>query len=98
MIRRYIAALITLPATLAATVLKPKNAHDIVRQTELQELLDLHRVTEILTADIRRRLEAGAALEDGPLTASGSGSNPLTDSKLTVVSGVERAMAGLTAR
>jgi hypothetical protein len=41
-----------------------------VTQAELQKAIDLQNRVEILAADIRRRLEAGADFERGPLGAS----------------------------
>jgi hypothetical protein len=48
-----------------------------VTQAELQEVIDLQNRVEILAAGIRRRLEAGAEFERGPLGASAWGCDPL---------------------
>ena len=52
-------------------------SQDTVTQAELREVIDLQNRVEILAAGIRRRLEAGAGLEQGALGASTCGCESL---------------------
>ena len=84
--RSALKTLLSLPvAALAAGGTSLKGAHaiaiapskDVVRQSELQEILDLNKRADALAANVRRRLEAGAPLEHGKLGATNSGAMPV---------------------
>lgn len=55
----------------------PAPSPDIVRQIEIQEVLDLHNQAEILAAYVRRRLEAGTDFESGKFGVSTWGQESL---------------------
>lgn len=74
--RNALTAALTAPFTMAAAIapLKPKTttapvqlAAPPVTQAELQAVIDSFNRTELLAADIRRRLESGAGMERGAL-------------------------------
>ncbi len=56
--------------TAIAGTLKAIPQVDIVRQSELQQVIDLENQAEALAVDIHRRLKAGSQLERGALGVS----------------------------
>lgn len=70
------AAPVAILSKAAAAIRKP---HDVVRQAELQECLDMYSRLEIACANIRRRLDAGVPMERGALGVSTIGQLPLDD-------------------
>ncbi len=85
--RNVFTAALTAPFTMAAAAiapLKPKTttapvqlAAPPVTQAELQAVIDSWNRTELLAADIRRRLESGAGMERGALGVSTVGMESL---------------------
>jgi hypothetical protein len=78
---------LTNSAALAAVARQPKAKPTSapparVTQAELQAVIDAQNHVEVLAADIRRRLEAGAEFERGPLGACAWDRDPLKDLRI----------------
>src|SRR5665213_185159 len=66
---------------------KPKMLADIITQAELKSVLETYNALGQIILGIRRRIEAGAAVEEGIYTAQSNTGDP--------ISGFDRAMNGI---